>query len=687
MRRILVTSALPYANGHIHLGHLVETIQTDIWVRFQKLQGHECRYFCADDTHGTPVMIRARQEGITPESLVERMHTEHLSDFKGFYIDFDNYYTTNSPENRLLSEEVYLKNRQAGHIRVSTVRQAYCDQDQMFLPDRFIRGRCPTCGAEDQYGDACEICSGSHSPLDLKDPQCAICGSVPVERDSEHFFFRLTDFEPFLKTWIRSGALQPEMANKLDEWFEAGLQDWDISRDGPYFGFEIPDAPGKYFYVWLDAPIGYMASCWEWCKRHGRDFDAIWRRDDQMEVYHFIGKDILYFHTLFWPATLHGAGFRTPTAVFVHGFLTVNGQKMSKSRGTFITARHYLERLDPEYLRYYYAAKLTARVDDLDLNLDDFILRVNSDLVGKVINIASRSAGFIHKRFAGELTASYPDDGGLHEQFVAAGEEIAQLYETREFSKAMRAIMNLADLANRFVETKAPWNLAKDPERSVELHETCTIALNLFRTLMIYLQPVLPKTAEKCQEFLQLPPFTWESRRQPLSHHAIREFSHMMARVDPKKIEELVLASAPAVAAPPKVAAKPAAKPASAPKPESLPSPAPPLEPPLDIETFAQVDLRVARILTAEPVEGADKLLRLTLDLGELGQRTVFAGIRAACRPETLPGRLTVMVANLKPRKMRFGLSEGMVLAAGPGGDQLFLLSPDLGATPGMRIR
>ncbi|MBF0339403.1 MAG: methionine--tRNA ligase [Magnetococcales bacterium] len=684
MRRILVTSALPYANGQIHLGHLVETIQTDIWVRFQKLHGNECFYFCADDTHGTPVMIRARQEGITPETLVARMHAEHLGDFQGFHIGFDNYYTTNSEENRLLSEEVYLNNRAAGNIRVSTVRQAFCAQDNMFLPDRFIRGICPTCGAEDQYGDACEVCSGSHSPLDLKQPRCAICGNPPVERDSEHFFFRLTAFEAFLKGWIRSGALQPEMANKLDEWFEAGLQDWDISRDGPYFGFEIPDAPGKYFYVWLDAPIGYMASTWEWCKRNGRDFDAIWRRDDQMEVYHFIGKDILYFHTLFWPATLKGAGFRVPTSVFTHGFLTVNGQKMSKSRGTFITARQYLEHLDPEYLRYYYAAKLTARVDDLDLNLDDFILRVNSDLVGKVVNIASRSAGFIQKRFGGNLAEHYPEDGGLHAQFVTAGEEIAQLYEAREFSKAMRAIMTLADLANRFVEAKAPWNLAKDPDRDRELADTCTVAINLFRILMIYLQPVLPQLALKCQEFLRLPPFTWESRREPMHHQAIGEFTHLMARVDPKKVEALVQLAAPATPSAPAVPKSKAAPPPPAPTPSPAPADS---SPPLDIDTFSQVDLRVARILSAAPVEGADKLLQLTLDLGDLGQKTVFAGIRSAYDPQTLPGRLTVVVANLKPRKMRFGVSEGMVLAAGSGGNELFLLSPDLGATPGMRIR
>ncbi|MBF0437495.1 MAG: methionine--tRNA ligase [Magnetococcales bacterium] len=667
MRRILVTSALPYANGQIHLGHLVETIQTDIWVRFQKLRGHECHYFCADDTHGTPIMIRARNEGISPELLVQRMHVEHLNDFKGFYIEFDNYYSTNTEENRLLSEEVYLKNRTAGNIHSSTLRQAYCEKDQMFLPDRFIRGTCPACGAEDQYGDACESCSKNYAPLDLKNAKCALCGTKPVEKNSEHLFFKLTHFEAFLKTWIHSGALQPEMANKLDEWFLSGLQDWDISRDGPYFGFEIPDAPGKYFYVWLDAPVGYMASCLEWCKRHNRDFAEFWRRDDLVEVYHFIGKDILYFHTLFWPAMLKGAGLRSPTSVFTHGFLTVNGQKMSKSRGTFITARQYLETLDPEYLRYYYAAKLTARVDDLDLQLDDFMLRVNSDLVGKVVNIASRTAGFLHKSFQGRLTATYPEDGGLHQQFVTAGDEIAEWYESREFSKAMRTIMALADSANRFVETKAPWTLAKHPEQAKELHETCTIAINLFRLLMIYLQPVLPVMAEKTRKFLQLPPYSWDGRLQPLCDQTIQEFSHLMVRVDPKKVEALLNTTTP---------------------------PTQPIQPPalspdkiIDIEAFSQVELRVAKILQAEPVEGADKLLRLTLDVGELGQKNVFAGIREAYRPDEIVGRLTVLVANLQPRKMRFGISEGMILAAGPGGKELFLLSPDQGAKPGMRIR
>ncbi|MEO5332683.1 MAG: methionine--tRNA ligase [Magnetococcus sp. YQC-5] len=686
MRRILVTSALPYANGQIHLGHLVETIQTDIWVRFQKLQGHECHYFCADDTHGTPVMIRARNEGITPEVLVQRVHAEHINDFKGFLIEFDNYYTTHSEENRILAEEIYQKNRQAGHIDQKSVRQAFCEQDQMFLPDRFIRGTCPDCGAHDQYGDACEVCSKNYSPLDLHNAVCALCGSTPVEKDSEHYFFKLSAFEPFLKTWTRSGALQPEMANKLDEWFQSGLQDWDISRDGPYFGFSIPDAPGKYFYVWLDAPVGYMASCWDWCKRHNRNFVEFWQQDDLVEIYHFIGKDILYFHTLFWPAMLQGAGFRPPTAVFAHGFLTVNGQKMSKSRGTFITARNYLELMNPEYLRYYYAAKLTARVDDLDLNLDDFVLRVNSDLVGKVVNIASRTAGFLHKQFQGRLASTYPDDGGLHQQFVVAGDEIANLYETREFSRAMRAIMALADLANRYVETQSPWNLAKQPERLHELHATCTVAINLFRLLMIYLQPVLPAMAEKTCAFLQLPSFSWDQRESPLFDKTIGEFSHMMTRLDRKVVGGLMQS----ILTTPTQVVAPSPSPAL-PKTASSPSPAPPkMEPaqtPIDIATFSQVELRVASILHAEQVDGADKLLRLTLDVGELGTKTVFAGIREAYRPEGLVGRLTVLVANLQPRKMRFGISEGMVLAAGPGGKELFLLAPDAGATPGMRIR
>jgi methionyl-tRNA synthetase len=678
MRRILATSALPYANGPIHIGHLVEYIQTDIWVRYHKLLGRECYYFCADDTHGTPIMIRARNEGISPEELVAQMHKNHLEDFQRFHIEFDNYYTTNSEENRLLSEEVYLKNKEAGHISSDVVRQAYCLHDEMFLPDRFIQGGCPKCGAEDQYGDACEACSATYSPLELADPACALCGKEPVERESEHFFFKLSDFEDFLKKWTRSGALQVEMANKLDEWFESGLKNWDISRDGPYFGFEIPGAPGKYFYVWLDAPIGYMASTLNYCKNNNLDFDKFWREEDYSEVYHFIGKDILYFHTLFWPAMLEGAGFRKPTAVFAHGFLTVNGLKMSKSRGTFINASKYLEFLEPEYLRYYYAAKLSGRVDDLDLSMDDFILRVNSDLVGKVVNLASRTSGFIYKRFAGKLCDPYPEDGGLHEKFVLAGDDISQLYEARDFAKAMRAIMALADAANRYVEEKAPWKLAKEGAET-PLQESCSVALNLFRILMIYLQPVLPQMSDKARGFLDLPPFTWESRAKPLSGITIKKFKHLMGRVDPKMVAALQESSRESLSPTPSTSEK---------KESDTQKKSADVADEITIDDFLKVDLRVAKIVAATAVEGADKLLQLTLDFeGSIGKKNVFAGIKPAYKEQDLVGRLTVAVVNLKPRKMKFGLSEGMVLAAGPGGSDLFILSPDSGAQPGMKIK
>ncbi|MBF0285279.1 MAG: methionine--tRNA ligase [Magnetococcales bacterium] len=702
-RRLLVTSALPYANGSIHLGHLVEYIQTDIWVRFHKLMGRECLYVCADDTHGTPIMIRAQREGIPPEELVARMRTEHQRDFAGFNIGFDNYHSTHSPENRALAEEIYLRLRQDGHIRTASVRQAYCEKDGMFLPDRFIRGICPSCGAADQYGDACESCSATYAPTDLKEARCAVCGSSPVARDSDHFFFKLADFETFLKYWIRSGAIQEQMANKLDEWFLAGLKDWDISRDGPYFGFEIPDAPNKFFYVWLDAPIGYMASTRHLCDRTGRDFDEIWRRDDRFEVHHFIGKDIYYFHTLFWPAMLHGAGFRLPTAVHAHGFLTINGQKMSKSRGSFLNARSYLDHLDPEYLRYYYAAKLSSRVEDLDLNLEDFTSRVNSDMVGKVVNIASRTAGFLRNRFGGKLAPVYPEDGGLFDRFVAHGEEIARHYEEREFGKAMGAVMRLAEEANRYVEQQSPWELAKKEGAEAALQASCSVALNLFKVLMTYLKPVLPAMADKVEAFLNVPPLSWENRVAPLADHEIGEFKHLMARVDPKKIEAMLTAARgesppppPAPAAAPATQTKGAAK--SVEKVKTADSGAAKSAPAaaeshpgggeIEIPQFSQVDLRVARIVAAESVEGADKLLKLTLDVGALGTRTVFAGIKSAYAPDALAGRLTVVVANLKPRKMKFGLSEGMVLAAsGEGVGGLFLLQPDAGAEPGMRIK
>ncbi|MBF8272283.1 MAG: methionyl-tRNA synthetase [Magnetococcales bacterium] len=671
MRPILVTSALPYANGSIHLGHLVEYVQTDIWVRFHKIRGRDCLYFCADDTHGTPIMIRARNEGITPETLVKRIHAEHVADFRDFLIGFDHYHSTNSEENRILSEEIYVTNRNAGHIHTEAVMQAYCVKDGIFLPDRFIRGNCPACGALDQYGDACESCSATYSPLDLKEAHCALCGTSPEQRESEHFFFKLGDFEPFLREWTRSGALQVQMANKLSEWFDAGLKAWDISRDGPYFGFEIPDAPGKFFYVWLDAPVGYMAASLSYFRQHGMDFDRYWRDPDQTEIYHFIGKDILYFHTLFWPAMLKGAGFRTPTGVFAHGFLTVNGQKMSKSRGTFITARDYLEQLDPEYLRYYYATKLAKGVDDIDMNLDDFVLRVNSDLVGKVVNLASRTAGFVHKHFQGRLSGDYPEDQGLFQLFLTEARSIAQHYHEREFSRAMRAIMALADKANRFVEEKAPWALAKE-NRMEELQDTCTVALNLFRLLMVQLHPVLPAMAEKTRVFLNLQDMNWSTTLLPIFGTAIQPFSPLMQRVDVKKVQAMVSASREMDSVP--------AVTSSAVVPEEK-------DIGITMETFMEVDLRVAKITHAETVEGADKLLRLVLDVGPLGVRSVLAGIRAFYTPESLLGRLVVLVANLQPRKMKFGVSEGMVLAAGDGSGKLFLIVPDSGAEPGMRVK
>ncbi|MEO5376308.1 MAG: methionine--tRNA ligase [Magnetococcus sp. DMHC-6] len=676
--RILVTSALPYANGPIHLGHLVEYIQTDIWVRYHKLRQRHCVYVCADDTHGTPVMIRAQREGVTPVELVNRMHQEHVADFTAFHIAFDNYFSTNSEENRLLSQEIYQKNRQAGHIQVKNVRQAYCIHDNMFLPDRFIRGMCPSCKALDQYGDACELCGTTYAPTDLIEARCALCNHPPEERESEHYFFQLNHFETFLKEWCQSESVQPEMSHKLDEWFKEGLKDWDISRDGPYFGFEIPDAPGKYFYVWLDAPVGYMASTLNWCQRTGEDFDLYWRSSDHSEVYHFIGKDIVYFHTLFWPAMLHGAGFRTPTAIFAHGFLTINGQKMSKSRGTFINARTYLKFLSPEYLRYYYATKLTSRVDDIDLNFEDFAFRVNSDLVGKVVNLASRTAGFLHKFFAGVLSTPYPTDGGLFETFVQTSEEIAHFYQEREFNKAMRSIMTLADQANRYIEQQAPWVLAKqsDGEARLKLHETCSVALNLFRLLILYLKPVMPELAKQTEIFMNLAPMVWADGATPLRGHQVGVYQHLCQRVDPKQIE-LLLNEAKEEMAPLKS------------PPKELESSAIPIDQAAEIgmEEFSRVDIRVARILSANSVPGADKLLDLVLDVGNLGQRRVFAGIKVAYDPALLAGRLVAAVVNLKPRKMKFGVSEGMVLAAGPGGSDLFLLSPDSGAKPGMQIK
>tara|TARA_Y100001934_G_scaffold255066_1_gene321653 strand:+ start:417 stop:2477 length:2061 start_codon:yes stop_codon:yes gene_type:complete len=681
-RRILVTSALPYANGPIHIGHLVEYIQTDIWVRYQRMRGHQCIYVCADDAHGTPIMLRAEAEGITPEALIAKVEEEHRRDFAAFSVSFDQYYSTHSDENRELAQLFYTRLRDAGHVVTRTISQSFDAAREMFLPDRYVKGKCPRCGAEEQYGDSCEVCGATYSPMDLIDPVSVVSGTTPELRESEHYFVKLGDFEAMLKQWVRDDAhqrVQPEIANKLDEWFEAGLQDWDISRDAPYFGFQIPDAPGKYFYVWHDAPIGYMASFKHLCGRtDGLEFDDFWAPDSTAEVHHFIGKDIAYFHTLFWPAELHGAGFRKPTSVHCHGFLTVNNQKMSKSRGTFIKAATFVDHLSAEQLRYYFACKLGSGIDDLDLNLEDYVARVNSDLVGKVVNIASRCAGFISKRFDGQLAATLPEPG-LYMEFVAARERIGELYEGREFGRAMREIMALADKANQYIDAKKPWQLAKDPAQLPEVHDVCTLGLNLFRVLMTYLAPVLPETAARSNAFFDHEALEWDALDTPLLARDVNPFERLMSRVETKAIDALVKASKEDAEAEAQLTGR--AAPADEPVIEYEP-----VADTIDINTFAQIDLRIAEVVAAEHVQGADKLLQLDLNLG-FEQRTVFAGIKSAYDPATLVGRQVVVVANLAARKMRFGTSQGMVLAAGPGGEDIWLLSPDSGAVPGMRVR
>jgi len=676
-RKILVTSALPYANGPIHIGHLVEYIQTDIWVRFQKMRGHECWYVCADDAHGTPIMLHARKLGIEPEALIQRIWDEHTADFAGFAVSFDNYYSTHSPENQDMANRIYESNRDAGHIIRKTISQAYDPEADMFLPDRFIKGTCPKCGAEDQYGDNCEACGATYSPTDLKNPVSAVSGATPIKKDSEHLFFRLSDFQDMLNKWHKAGHVQAEMANKMDEWFEAGLTDWDISRDAPYFGFEIPDAPNKFFYVWLDAPIGYIASFKNLCdKTGGLDFDSFWSRDAKTELYHFIGKDIINFHALFWPALLHGADFRMPTAVYAHGFLTVDGAKMSKSRGTFIKARTYLDHLNPEYLRYYFAAKLGSGVDDIDLNLEDFQQRVNADLVGKVVNIASRNAGFIMKRFQGRLADTVAEPA-LLEQFIEAGQSIAEHYEKREYSRAVREIMALADKANQYIDEKKPWIIAKQAGKDEDLHHVCSMGINLFRVLIGYLRPILPATAAASEAFLNIAPLHWDELATPLTSHEIAKFKPLMTRIERDRIDAMLESSKQHLETI-ETASRKADKEKDTDKTSH--------EDTISFDDFAKVDLRIARIVKAEHVEGADKLLQLTLDIGN-ETRNVFAGIKSAYSPQDLEGRLTVMVANLAPRKMRFGVSEGMVLAAGPGGEDLFILNPDDGARPGMKVK
>ncbi len=711
MRRILVTSALPYANGPLHIGHLVEYTQTDIWVRHQRLAGNACTYVCADDTHGTPIMLRAQTEGITPEALIARVGAEHARDFADFGIGFDHFHSTHAPENQHRTEQIFAALEAAGHITRRTIRQAYDAQAGMFLPDRYVKGTCPRCAAPDQYGDSCEKCGATYSPSELLNAVSVVSGTTPEERESEHLFFQLGHFEPLLREWVRSGTVDTSVANKLDEWFNAGLRDWDISRDSPYFGFGIPGAPGKFFYVWLDAPIGYIGSFDALSAKRGVDvasayaefWDAAGAAAANTELYHFIGKDILYFHALFWPAVLHGAGLRTPNGVFVHGFLTVNGQKMSKSRGTFITARHYLELLPPEALRFYFASKLTAGLDDLDLSLEDFTSRFNAEVVGKVVNIGSRCAGFLTRSFDGRLAAALPEPA-LYAEFVAGRAQITALYESRDYAAALREVMLLADKANQYIDTQKPWLLAKDPARTADVQAVCSQGINLFRVLVGLLKPVMPQMAAAAESFLQAPVTYWSDLDAPLLDHTLRPYEPLATRLDPKVVALLVVtptadaapsstgASSPTAATPASTTPTPAAAPVKAPVSTPAAARELPSAATIDIEALLKVELRVAKVLEASWVEGSDKLLKLRVSLGVAAdgtadERTIFSGIRAAYAPEQLVDRQVVIVANLKPRKMRFGMSEGMVLAAEDGQGGIYVLSPDVGAITGSLIK
>lgn len=672
-RKILITNALPYANGPLHLGHMVGFMQADIWARFQKIRGHKVTFVGGDDQHGTPIMLGAEKKGITPQQLIDNTEAQHKESLDGFSIQLDSYTGTHHAENQRISADIYTKLKERGHIDVRVIKQAFDEEKGMFLPDRYVKGTCPKCKAADQYGDNCEACGTTYDTTDLIDPYSVLSGKAPIEKESEHYFFKVSDFEDMLIEWKNSGALQAEIANKLSEWFESGLIDWDISRDKPYWGFEIPDAPGKYFYVWLDAPIGYMASHKVHCDNTGDDWASYWQKGSDTELYHFIGKDIVRFHTLFWPAMLEAVDYRRPTGVFVHGFLTVDGAKMSKSRGTFIMAETYLKHLNPEYLRYYFAAKLSNNVVDMDLNIDDFSARVNSDIVGKMVNIASRCAGFISKRFDGKLApiSAAPE---LHQAFADAADGIATRYEQREFSQAMRDIMALADRANQFIDEHKPWILIKDDSQLDEVQQVCTAGINAFRSLCIYLKPVLPNLVTEAEAFLNDGELSWSDLQVPLLDHQINKFKPLMTRIDNDAVERMIEESKTSLEV-----IEPSV---------NLDSPLSkdPISPEISFDDFAKIDLRIAKIINAEHVDGADKLLQLTLDIG--GEtRSVFAGIKSAYQPEDLKGKLTVMVANLAPRKMRFGLSEGMVLAAGPGGSDLFVLTPDDGAEPGMRVK
>jgi methionyl-tRNA synthetase len=691
IRKILVTSALPYANGSIHLGHLLEHIQTDIWTRFQRMRGHTCYSVCADDAHGTPVMLKAQQLGITPEQMVAQTRDEHHQDLIDFGVIYDNYHVTHSDENRELCEMVYNRLDDAGYISKRVISQLYDPEKEMFLPDRFVQGTCPKCDAQDQNGDSCDVCSATYDPTELINPRSVVSGAEPVLRDSEHYFFDLPKFQDMLQNWLQSGAVQPEIANKLKEWFEEGMHQWDISRDAPYFGFEIPNAPGKFFYVWVDAPVGYMASFKNLCDRSEISFDEYWDKDSSAELYHFIGKDITYFHCLFWPAMLEGAGLRKPTAVNVHGFVTVNGAKMSKSKGTFIKGRTYLDHLNPEYLRYYFASKLSDAVSDIDLSFEDFAQKVNSDLVGKMVNIASRCAGFITKRFDGKLSNNVLEPE-LVKEFHQAEASIAQAFEKRQYHKAIREIMALADKANQFIDTNAPWVTIKDDNKQQFTHDVCSLGINLFRILVVYLKPVVPTLAAQSEAFLN-DELTWESSQSVLTDHAINKFKALMQRVDMDKVSAMIEDSKENLAIIEQQETQQETRPKTQleVQPEILlsqdnPLAQDPIADTISFEDFAKIDLRIARIVKAEHVEKANKLLRLELDLG--GEtRQVFAGIKSAYQPEDLEGKLTVMVANLAPRKMRFGMSEGMVLAAGPGGEEIWILEPHEGAQPGMKVK
>ncbi|MDP9139950.1 MAG: methionine--tRNA ligase [Pseudomonadota bacterium] len=680
-RKILVTNALPYANGPLHLGHMVGYVQADIWVRYQRMQGHTTHYVCADDAHGTPIMLAAEKAGVSPEAFIDGIRNEHARDFADFGVAFDHYHSTHSEENRKLSEQIYLRLRDGGAIARRTIQQLYDPTRQMFLPDRYIKGECPKCGTADQYGDNCENCGAAYAPTDLKNPRSVVSGATPVLQDSEHYFFEVGKFQALLQEWLAGDVANPAVKAKLREWFDAGLRDWDISRDAPYFGFPIPDAPGKFFYVWLGAPIGYMASFAAYAAKNNLAFDDFWNAGADSELHHFIGKDIVNFHGLFWPAMLHGSGHRTPTRLHVNGYLTINGAKMSKSRGTFIRARTYLNHLQPEYLRYYLAAKLGSGVDDLDLNLEDFGNRINSDLVGKYVNIASRCAGFIEKRYGGRL-ATQLHDTTLFERFAAKADALATLFEHGEYAAAVREIMLFADEANAQIQQLAPWTMAKDPAQSDALHQVCTTFINLFRQLTLLLKPMLPSIAAQAESFLNIEPLVWADLGKPLLDHPIRSYAPLATRVDPVAVAAMLAeeaATSPASTAPIAAPAKPVKTASAAPIAATDATT-------ITVEDFVKVDLRIARVTSAEHVDGADKLLRLQLDVGELGTRQVFAGIKTHYAPETLVGRLVLMVANLAPRKMKFGLSEGMVLA---GSDEsgLAVLSPDKDLAPGSKVK